>query len=288
MFHVKHRIQLNSVKRAKFITGLLFIFGLGYFGAHLEFQDPYQVSPIIYAASMTPEEIARDPLKANTLTPQAAQQLYSTFNKVVRILTNHHIDYWITCATLLGAVRHEAVIKTDDDIDIAVWFKDCDLLLSLKDEFTRIGLGIYKDRTSIKIYALNGVHVRPKRTSFKVLPGVWFVRHKKERFPTLDIHPMCQEGDQIVCAFPKARQVFKNEVYETKDVYPLKQYQFGALRVTGPASPISFLSRRYGQTWNDLIYFASRHTPGTGQVFTIPLTAQLRQSFHHFGARPSQ
>jgi phosphorylcholine metabolism protein LicD len=284
MFHVKHVARFIRVKQGKFITGLLLILGLGYFVGHLEFHDPYRVSSIIYAASMTPAEIAQDPLKANTLTPEATQKLYDVLKKVASVLNQHQIDYWITCATLLGAVRHEAVIKIDDDIDLAVWFKDCQQILSLKEDFARLGLGIYKDRTSIKIYDLQGVHVRPKRASFAVLPGIWFVRHKKERFPTLDVHLMCQEGDQIVCALPKARQVFINEVYATKDVYPLKMYQFGPLRVSGPANPIPFLCRRYGHTWNDVIYFSSRHTPGTGQVFKIPLTDQLRQAFYHFGA----
>lgn len=288
MFHVKHLLKFKSVKSVKLTTGLLVFLGVGYFVGHLEFQDPYKVSPIIYAASMTPSEIALDPLKANTLTPEAAYKLYDILKQVASILDHNHIDYWITCATLLGAVRHEAVIKTDDDIDIAVWNKDCQRILSLKKDFAKVGLGIYKDRTSIKIYALNGTHVRPKRTSFQVLPGIWpgiwFVRHKQERFPTLDIHPMCQEDDHIVCALPKARQVFVNEVYTTKDVYPLRQYQVGHLRVMGPTNPIPFLHRRYGSTWNDVIYFASRHTPGTGQVFKIPLTNQLRQSFYHFGA----
>jgi hypothetical protein len=271
------------MKHFKFSIGLLILSGLVYLGTHLEFQDPYRPAPIIYAAFMTPTEISQEPLKANTLTPNAVQDLYDILKKTVTILNNHKIEHWITCASLLGAVRHEAVIKTDDDVDLAAWSKDCDRLLALKQEFAKVGLGIYKDRTSIKIYKLDGYHVRPKRSTFKVMPGVWFVRHKIERFPTLDIHPMCPEGTNIVCAFPKARQVFINEVYARQDVFPLKEYRFGTVNVKGPANPVPFLCRRYGDTWNDVIYFSSRHTPGTGQIFKIPLTDQLRRSFFRFG-----
>jgi hypothetical protein len=288
MFHVKHLFKFKNVKLFKIIFGITMISFIGYFAAHLEFQDPYRVSPIIYAAYMTPKEISQDPLKANTLTSEAVQDLYDILQKTVTILNKHKIEHWITCATLLGAVRHEAVIKTDDDIDLAAWIKDCDRMVALNHEFARVGLGIYRDRTSIKIYKINGSHVRPKRSSFKIMPGVWFVRHKIERFPTLDIHPMCQEGTQLVCAIPKARQVFVNEVYSMNDVFPLKDYQLGTVLVKGPAHPIPFLCRRYGDTWNDVIYFSSRHTPGTGQVFKIPLTDQLRQSFYRFGVRQTK
>jgi phosphorylcholine metabolism protein LicD len=255
-----------------------------YVGVHLERQDPYQPSPILNAAHMTQKEIQKHPLYANSLTLQAAQELYTTLAKTKTILDQHHIDFWITCATLLGAVRHEGVIPTDDDIDVAVWNDDCNRLLALKHEFAQAGLGIYKDRTSIKIYKLNGPHVRPKQKSFQLLAGLWFVRHKKERFPTLDIHPMQKEGRRIVLAYPKARQIFTKEYYFINELEPLRTYTFGPVQVQGPAHPRAFLERRYGPTWNDVVYFASRHVPGTGQTFTLPLSKHLREQFYRFGS----
>jgi len=254
-----------------------------YIGCHLELQNPYQVTSVINAGHMSAQEIEHDPIKANSLTPQAAQALYQTLEKTVTILNHHQIDYWVTCATLLGAVRHEGVIPLDDDLDLAIWIKDFDRLMALKDTFKKVGLGIYKDATSIKIYQLDGPHVRPKRKTFQILPGVWFVRHKIERFPTVDIHPMEVEGSQVVCAMPRARAIFTKEVYQKENIYPLKTYQFGPLQVTGPHNATQFLTHRYGATWNNIVYFASRHTPGTGQTFIKPLTEQLRQQFHQFG-----
>ena len=45
---------------------------------------------------------------------------------------------------------------------------------------------------------------------------------------------------------------------------------------------------KVGDTWNDVILFASRHTPGTGQAFKIPLTDQLRQAFYRFGIQKTE
>lgn len=256
--------------------------GLVYVGAHLEFQDPFAPSPLIKGAQMTSAEKGADPLTAVCMNKEAVALQYKAMAQLVNILDQHHIDYWMTCGTLLGAVRHEGVIPYDDDVDFCIHEKDAERVLALKETLKAVNLGIYQDRTSIKVYKVDGPHVRPKKQSFRLLPGVWFVRRKTERFPTIDIYPTREENGQIVHANPRARLSFSKEIFLTTDIYPLKNYQFGPLQIKGPQNPFNFFNSCYGETWNDVLVYTGNHLMGAHEKMVIPLTPSLRKRFYRY------
>tara|TARA_R110002095_G_scaffold177688_1_gene155016 strand:+ start:219 stop:1058 length:840 start_codon:yes stop_codon:yes gene_type:complete len=265
------------------ILGLA-IFSGWYVGTRLEFEDPYAPSPYFEGTYMTKEAIQADPLKAISMTKEAARLQYDVFADLIKVLDQNSIDYWITCGTLLGAVRHEGLISYDDDVDIFITEKDTKKLFSLKADLKAVGLGIYQDRPSIKIYQLKGSHVRPKKKSFKIMDGLWFVRRKTERFPTIDVYPTKEEKGLIVHANHRARRNFSHKYYRVQDVFPLKEYQFGPLRVKGPRFPDFHLEKAYGPKWREELVYVGTHISGSDEKMVMPLTPELEKRLYRFGA----
>ena len=47
-------------------------------------------------------------------------ELYEALADAVRVLETHDLPYSLMCGSLLGAVRHQAIIPWDDDVDLVL------------------------------------------------------------------------------------------------------------------------------------------------------------------------
>ena len=63
--------------------------------------------------------------------------------EVKEILDKHGIEYWLDCGTLLGAIRDRKFIPWDSDIDLGMWEKDFDKIVSIVDYLRDMGFEIH-------------------------------------------------------------------------------------------------------------------------------------------------
>lgn len=218
---------------------------------HLQRTDPYAPSAIFNGPHMTAQERAQNPQKAVSLTPDALKEMYTFMERVQGVLDHHQIPYWATYGTLLGTIRDQGIIPWDDDFDLSCFQQDVPKLLKLKAAFADLGLILEETKTTIRIYEKDGLPMRPRPgKAFQIFPGLWYVRHKHERFPCVDIYPVQLEGSRYQHANPAIRRDYPQHFYEKDDLLPLIQKPFGPIQMMVPQNAGAILNRMYGPQWH--------------------------------------
>jgi phosphorylcholine metabolism protein LicD len=166
------------------------------------------------------------------------QKINNLFKKILNIIDNNKITYWIQGGTLLGAVRNNGIIPWDDDIDISVINTDEKKLILLKKEFLKNGLDIIPYSFGYKIYDVNGSIIKPEY---------------KFKFPFVDVFIVKNTNDIFKYTSYHAFNIWKNDYFTKEELYPLKLYQFENYKVYGPQNPFPYLDRLYPNWRNKAI-----------------------------------
>jgi lipopolysaccharide cholinephosphotransferase len=175
-----------------------------------------------------------------------AVMMYQMLKDMHELFEKHNISYFVEAGTLLGAVRHKGIVPHDDDIDIGVRIEDYPKILSLHEEFAKLGYYIPD----------------------KCEPNHWFqIQYQKYKgdqgAPIIDLFPykkvITPTGviyNNYVWAIVSKKD---NSFFYEEDLYPLKKYRFGSIEVYGPNNPRHYLSNVYGYDWDTISYIRQPH-----------------------------
>lgn len=137
--------------------------------------------------------------------------------KVVdRICREHDIPYWLSCGTLLGAVRHGGFIPWDDDMDIEVRKEDYKRLLKVLEKELPENYAIHNFKTD-KAFFFQFSKVRDLHSSMKEAKDVDIDYKYKGAF--IDIFPMEYVSDTSAVI---SNKIFMS-TFKTMNVLRLKK-----------------------------------------------------------------
>lgn len=159
-------------------------------------------------------------------------ELYDLLQIVMCELDKSKTEYIITGGTLLGAVRHGGLIPWDDDADLAILNKDVPQLLNMLKPLEDLNIISYEH------YKGNVVVVKFKES--KISLDLFLMRKYKNVF---------NDEEMYKYLFPFNMQ-YPNEWFYEHELYPLKQYIFGPLIISGPNNYENFLNRTYNNWQN--------------------------------------
>ncbi len=166
----------------------------------------------------------------------------SLLEVLCKTLDENNIEYFIEGGTLLGAVRHQDIIPWDDDADIGILEKDFSKLPNVLKQ-----IQFQKIQFENETYQIGTVETT--QNLYKIyVPSLW-AKTEFNRIigtPTVDIFKYRKKHDKIELASPSDRKQFPNSLYYVRELYPLKEFNFGTMKVKGANDPIAYLHRYYG------------------------------------------
>jgi phosphorylcholine metabolism protein LicD len=182
---------------------------------------------------------------AVNLPQEYLDKLELMFENVLNFFNDNGISYWCDGGSLLGCVRDGAKIKWDDDEDLACDAKNYFKLLRLIPEFKK--LYDYEVRIQIDnvIKFVDNKNIYVRDTSEGTTGP---------RLACIDVFLYVEKKGEFVLDSLKNRKLFKNCIYKKDSLYPLKEYQYGRLKVKGPKNPDQFLSSYYGNYKEKIVY----------------------------------
>ncbi|AYV84592.1 MAG: phosphorylcholine metabolism protein LicD [Hyperionvirus sp.] len=181
--------------------------------------------------------------------PKVIYKLYKMIYAVKRVLEIYEINYWMEGGTLLGAVRHQGIIPWDEDADFQIFDTDEHKIQNIYEPLDRLGYTMQHTWWGYKIFPKDGAPIKGFCWKF---PGL-------DIFVVEVIKTSNETEYTIQYKYPEAKKHFGKCTHPLKDLYPLKDYKFGAYTLKGPRSPYQYLDNCYDSDWNTVAYMQFDH-----------------------------
>ncbi len=202
---------------------------------------------------VTPAFTSQNNTRIQLTDEQSVLELYQLMKDVHEVLVANDLNYWIDGGTLLGAVRHGGIIPWDNDIDICIDAADEKKFLDLLPTFYNLGFTKRDFHWGYKL-------VTPTGTA-------------------LDIFLTVNQDGKIMYSSENIREYYGirdggPQHYKIDELYPLKEYSFGELKVLGANDPYTYLDCAY-ENWASEARIQIDHYYNIYDPEAIPLTADL-------------
>ena len=143
----------------------------------------------LYLCTMTHEELRERYNPNGSLLRRQQMRMLEILLEVDRICKQHHIPYWLSSGTLIGALRHNGFIPWDDDLDIEMLRSDYLRLMQVLPSELPEWLALQNDETDPNYFYFYA-KVRDRRS--RMLEQNGYDRLWKEQGIYIDIFPMEQ------------------------------------------------------------------------------------------------
>jgi phosphorylcholine metabolism protein LicD len=165
------------------------------------------------------------------IEPSFKKKILDLMDKAVNFLDNNDIEYWLDSGTLLGAIRNTKFIPWDDDVDLAIPPKSQIQIHKICEKYESI---IYNNKTYFICPTYN----------IKILIGGSIIKIFNNDDKYL-------EFIDLICYYKKFNNFcsimfeYNGEIYNIKDVYPLKKIKFENKYYKSVNNPIPYLNSAY-------------------------------------------
>lgn len=173
------------------------------------------------------------------INPELHKKLYNMMEYFDNLCGKNKIKYWSQGGTTLGMVRNKGIIPHDDDIDVAMLQKDFDKLMKLSDKLKQDGYQIFH-------YTEKNIKNNPLGLNLYKMGKI------NDESLWIDIFIYIKDKDKYIFKDKISRSSWPAEWYVEKELFPLKRYTFGKLKIYGPNKPKKYLDRAYPE-WHKIV-----------------------------------
>ena len=174
------------------------------------------------------------------LKPGIQEDIQTLFVNVVGWLNDHKIQYWLVRSTMLAAVRHHSLMPWHDNISIAVEHKDMAKLVGIRAMIETKGKYTFRSVS-------DGYHFSQK--NFIGFPFVSVFIAKVVDKELVACTPLSELGQ---CTFTDSHNR-RREIYDTKDVFPLRKTTLNGIEVNVPVNAEKCLDTLFGKDWRTTV-----------------------------------